>query len=82
MPNLNAPSKDPDGVPAQGPPGHVLVHPGLVVGEVLEHREGGLHRAVRHQLQLDLANVPLNKAGKLVSTIQHFIGLIFTIFQK
>ena len=66
MPDLHAPAEDPDGVSAQGPAGHVLVHPGLVVGEVLEDSEGRLHRAVSYQLQLDLTNVPLNIAGRLV----------------
>ena len=57
--HLLAPAEEPDGVAAEGLAGHVLVHPALVVGEVLEHGEGGLGGPVGHQLHLDLRHVPL-----------------------
>ena len=58
---LLSPTQDPDRVPAKRLPDHVLVDAGLVVGEVLVDGEGRLHRAVGHQLQLDLVHVGLDR---------------------
>ena len=58
---LLSPTQDPHRVPAKRFPDHVLVDAGLVVGEVLVDGEGRLHRAVGHQLQLDLVHVGLDR---------------------
>ena len=59
-PLLLPPAQQTDGVAAQGFAGNVLVNSGLVVGEVLEHSEGGLGGTVSHQLHLDLLHVSLD----------------------
>ena len=43
----------------------MLVNPRLVVGEVLEHREGGLSGSVGHQLHLDLLHISLDGVALL-----------------
>merc|ERR1712079_918588 len=55
-----SPAQQSDGVTSQGFAGNVLINSRLVVGEVLEHREGGFSGPVSHQLHLDLLHISLD----------------------
>ena len=71
---LHAPAQQSDGVAPQGLAAGVLVHAALVVGEVLEHREGGLRGAVGHKLDLDLLDAVPDGVALLAEALVLVVG--------